>query len=378
MNLVYRSNLSNVVFCVLLVALVLSPSILSARAVTPTYLPAVTPGQFAQYKVLKDSCQSSLSGLCQSFETNLNDTTYAANQVVGVSGTAVTLELISIYRNGTGAHVGAIVDVATGTSNVTAFSLKPGDYFVLAGSLQAQDQIWGTSTAPQFNTTSSEMVLGEMRTVNHLNVSMSGSSYGMAFSGFVVYDFDQSSGFVIDTVFSVSSKGNYATKLDFTIGMVDNNIWGTAHLPDFDLGANPTSVNVAENTSGNLTISISRLYGFSATVGLSATPSSNSISCSFSTYSLSMDSSDTSTLSCTGSPGAYTVVVNGDGGYSMHSKSVNVTVTAAPTQPASILTMPLVYGGIVVAAVVAVVVAFLFLRRKPRAPVVAPGDASAL
>ena len=336
------------------------------------------PGQFAQYKVLKDSCQSSLSGLCQSFETNLNDTTYAANQVVGVSGTAVTLELISIYRNGTGAHVGAIVDVATGTSNVTAFSLKPGDYFVLAGSLQAQDQIWGTSTAPQFNTTSSEMVLGEMRTVNHLNVSMSGSSYGMAFSGFVVYDFDQSSGFVIDTVFSVSSKGNYATKLDFTIGMVDNNIWGTAHLPDFDLGANPTSVNVAENTSGNLTISISRLYGFSATVGLSATPSSNSISCSFSTYSLSMDSSDTSTLSCTGSPGAYTVVVNGDGGYSMHSKLVNVTVTAAPTQPASILTMPLVYGGIVVAAVVAVVVAFLFLRRKPRAPVVAPGDASAL
>ncbi len=71
-------------------------------------------GQFAQYKVLKDSCQSSIPGLCQQFETSLNDTTYAAVQVVEVSGPAITLELISIYKNGTGAHQGAVVNVANG------------------------------------------------------------------------------------------------------------------------------------------------------------------------------------------------------------------------------------------------------------------------
>ena len=376
MNLVYRSNLSNVVFCVLLVAIVLSPSILSARAVTPTYLPAVTPGQFAQYKLLRESCQSALPGLCQSFATSLNDTTYAADEVVGVSGPAVTLELISIYKNGTGAHAGAIVNVATGTSNVTAFTLSTSDYFVLAGNLKAGDEIWDTSPSPspRFNTTSSEMVLGEMRTVNHLNVSMSGSSYGMAFSGFVVSDFDQSSGFVIDIGFSVSSTGNYATRLDFTIGMVANNIWGTAYIPDFDLSADPPIVNAVGNASITSTVTLHRLHGFSATVGLSIA-SAGTVSCSLSANSLAMGSLDTSTLSCSVSPGTYTVVVEGDGGYSVHNASITVNVSA--TQPAGILAMPLVYGGIGVGGVLAVLVAFLFLRRRPRAAVLAPADGPA-
>jgi hypothetical protein len=299
--------------------------------------------------------------------------------VVGVSGPAITLELISIYKNGTGAHAGALVNVATGTSNVTAFSLgRMGDYFVLAGNLQAGDHVWDTASAPRFNTTSSEIVLGGMRTVNHLNVSMSGSSYGMAFSGFVVSDFDQSSGFIIDIRFSVSSTGNYATRLDFTIGMVANNIWGTAYLPDFDLSTDPPSVNAVGNTSATSTVTLHRLHGFSATVHLSATTSSSDVSCSLSSYSLPMGGSDTSTLSCTGSPGTYAVTVEGNGGYSVHNASITVTVSAIPlfAQLIGILSMPLVYGGIGVAAVVTALGSFLFLRRKPRASAVTPGDAS--
>jgi len=295
--------------------------------------------------------------------------------VVGVSGPAVTLELTSIYKNGTGAHAGAIVNVATGTSNVTAFSLgEKVDYFVLAGNLQAGNQTWDTPSAPRFNTTSSETVLGEMRTVNHLNVSMSGSSYGMSFSGFVVSDFDQSSGFIIDIGFSVSSTGNYATRLDFTIGMVANNIWGTAYIPDFDLSADPPIVNAVGNASITSTVTLHRLHGFSATVGLSIA-SAGTVSCSLSANSLAMGSLDTSTLSCSVSPGTYTVVVEGDGGYSVHNASITVNVSA--TQPAGILAMPLVYGGIGVGGVLAVLVAFLFLRRRPRAAVLAPADGPA-
>jgi hypothetical protein len=336
------------------------------------------PGQFAQYKVLKDSCTSSIPQLCQSVGTNLNDTKYAAVQVIGVSGPAVTLELISIFANGTGVDEGASVNVASGTSNVTVFSQGAGDYFLLAGSLQAPDQIWSTASARSLTATSSEMILGEIRTVNFLNFSVSGSQYGTTYSGPAGFAFDQSSGLLIEFTIKLSTLGTSTTELDLAIGMVDNNVWGNAHMPDFDLSADPTSVSTAENTSANSTVTLHRLYGFSATVSLSANSSANGVSCSVSPNRLPMGGSDTSTLSCRGSPGTYTVTVEGNGGYSTHSTPITVTVSAAPmpTQPASTLSAPLIYGGIGVAAVIAVLVSFFFLRRRSSGALVASGDAS--
>jgi hypothetical protein len=372
---VHRSHLLRVVFFFALVFLVLSPSIVSTRAVT-SYLPNVNPGQFAQYKVLKDSCHSSIPQICQQFGTSLNDTTYAAAQVVGKSGPAVTLQLLSIFKNGTGAHQGAIVNVDTGTSNVTAFSRSVSDYFLLAGNLQFPDQIWNTASAPSFNKTSSEIVLGKMRTVNFLNFSVSGSAYLTVYSGPAGFAFDQSSGFLIGFSLKLRTTGTSITDLDLSISMVDNNVWGNAHIPDFDLSANPINVNTAGSAAGNSTLTLQRLYGFSAIVKLSATASASGISCSFSANSLQNGGSDTSILSCRGSPGTYTVRVDGNGGYSMHNTSITVKVSTSPIQPASILSMPLVYGGIGVAAIVAALVAFLFLKRKPSGAIFAPGDAS--
>jgi hypothetical protein len=317
-----------VVFCFMLAALVVSPWILSAHATTP-YLPHVTPGQFAQYKVLKDACLSSIPQVCQALKNSLNDTTYAAIQVVGVSGTTtVTLRLISIYKNGTGAQEGALVDVATGSSNITAFSQLSGDYFVLAGNLQAGNQLW-SNPSPTFNTTSTKTVAGAARLVNFLNTSMTGISNGTPYSSTAGFAYDQSSGFLIEINLSIKI-ALASTELDFRLGMVDNNIWGTAFLPDFTLSANPTTVNIAGSSTGTSTITLSRTYGFSATVKLTTTPSSSGITCSLSSNSLANSGSDTSTLSCTGAPGTYTVAIDGNGGYSIHSASVSLSITASP------------------------------------------------
>ncbi len=374
----HRSSLWKIVFCVALVALVISSSTLFTRALTPTYLPGVLAGQFAQYNVLKDSCKSSTHQICQSLATSLNDTTYAAVKVVGVSGPTVTLELISIFKNGTGSHEAAIVNVATGTSNVTVFSQGVNNYFLLAGGLRAPDRIWNTSSARTLTSTSNEMVLGEMRTVNFLNFSVSGSQYGTTYSGPAGFAFDQSSGLLVDFNIKLTTTGTSTTMLDIAIRMVDNNVWHNAYLPDFDLSADPTSVNVAANIFGNSTITLHRLYGFTATVNLSTTTLVGGLSCSLSPSHLPMGGSDRSTLSCRGSPGTYTVRVEGNGGYSVHDASITVTVSAIPlfAQLISILSMPLVYGGIGVAAVVTALASFLFLRRKPRAAVVAPGVTS--
>src|SRR5947208_10306063 len=84
-------------FCFALVALMLSPSTLSAHA-TSTYAPAVAPGNLAQYKVLYDSCQSTDPSVCQSMGSSINDTAYAALEVIAVSGPTVTLRLIQSTR----------------------------------------------------------------------------------------------------------------------------------------------------------------------------------------------------------------------------------------------------------------------------------------
>ena len=374
----HRSSLSNIVFCLTLILLVLFPSILSTHAVM-AYLPAVVPGQFAQYSVLKYSCHSSIPQVCQSFATNLNDTKYAADQIVGVSNPSVTLQLISIYKNGTGAHVGGLVNVATGASNITAFTLGTRDYFVLAGGLEAPNQIWNTLSAPSFNKTVNEMVLGSPRNVNFLNYSLPGDYLGFSYLQSLGFAFDQSSGLLIDINSSVRTTIHGILELDFAIGMIDNNVWRDAHIQDFDLAADPQSVNVAADTSGNSTITLHRLYGFTGTVSLSTTTSASGLSCSVSPISLPMGGSDTSTLSCRGSPGTYTVTVEGNGGYSVHSTSITVTLSATPipAQPASILSNPLFDGGIGIAAVVVAIAALVFLRRKPRSAVVVSGDASA-
>src|SRR5207245_9758165 len=161
-DIVYRPDLLRLVHFFALVSLVLSASILSTRA-TCSYCPALDPVQFAQYKVLKDSCHSSISSVCQSFGASLNslnDTAYAAVQVVGISGqTGVIVELISMYKNGTGAHAGALVNVATGESNITAFSLGGSDAVLLAGRRASPAPVWHSVTPPQVHSRRKALVL---------------------------------------------------------------------------------------------------------------------------------------------------------------------------------------------------------------------------
>lgn len=366
-----QSSLSKIVLCVALAELVLLP-ILSVRAIA-VYLPGVIPGQFAQYGVLQDSCHSSLIQVCQSFGSSLNDTKYAVTEIVEASSSSslVTLQLISIYKNGTGTHTGGLVNVATGESNITDFTRVAKDYFVLAGSLQAHDQIWNTPDAPRLNSTSNEMVLGTSRNVNFLNYSLPGSYLGFSYLQSIHLAFDQSSGFLSYANSSVTSSISGLLELNVAIGMVDNNVWGNAHLQDFDISANPISVHATGNVLGNSTISLHRIYDFSATVKLSVATSTSGISCSLSPNILTIGSSDMSRLSCEGSPGTYTVTVVGDGGYSEHNASIAFTLTAGQTttEPAPGLPISFVYVGIGSVVIVSALIAFLFVRRKPRIPV---------
>jgi len=94
---------------------------------------------------------------------------------------------------------------------------------------------------------------------------------------------------------------------------------------DFALVINPVSLTILANSSGNATVSLNNYNGFSGTVNLSTSMSpSTGLSCKFSRPSIA--GSQTSTLSCNGTAGSYSVTVTGTSGSLSHSTSVTFTV----------------------------------------------------
>src|SRR5438093_9833945 len=88
-----------------------------------SYTAGVSVGQWAKYETLYDRCQSSDPTMCQGQgNRDLNDTDYGLIRIVDVSGTTVTFQLFTQYKNGTTSSQGAQVDVASGYSNVTSLA----------------------------------------------------------------------------------------------------------------------------------------------------------------------------------------------------------------------------------------------------------------
>src|SRR5213594_2160998 len=131
-----------------LAALVLSPTILPARGEI-AYTPGVIGGQWALYKQLYSNCIP-YPALCGSASSSLD---YGILEIVSVYNTQVTLNLVSVYANGTGTHQGVLVDVDTGSSNFTISPVPqpvPLNFFVTAKNLQAGDDL-NRNTPLRFN-----------------------------------------------------------------------------------------------------------------------------------------------------------------------------------------------------------------------------------
>src|SRR2546425_8370044 len=367
-------NLS-LVLSLFLITLVFSPTILYARGVT-SYPPGVTSGQWAEYK-FSFHCAPD-PAICSSFNNFPQAEDYGLLQVISVHGTQVTLNLATVCQNGTGTHMGVSLDVSTGYSNTTTSlgpQAGPGDFFLVAADLQANDHLFNSGDPRTFNKTITELVAGQQRTVNLLNntiTTTTTSNYGSTTSTFSIrFYYDQQTGIFVKLVFAFSITGSFGTsESDFTMAMTDNNIWRTSAYPDFGLNTSPATVNAAQASHANSTITISRNNGFSATVKLTMTSSSNSLTCVLSTSKLANGGPDKSILSCTGPPGSYAVTITGDSGYTTHTSKVTINI-ANPTLLDYIQT-PAGYGGIAAAGIIIALLALVFTRRK-RAPQPVPG-----
>jgi len=106
-------------------------------------------------------------------------------------------------------------------------------------------------------------------------------------------------------------------------------------VPDFTVTANPTSLTIVAGQTGNSTISLLPINGFTGVLNLSESQPSG-LSCVLSPASVALGTSGTSKLSCEGDAGNYTIVVEGTNGSMSRSSTTFYSVqdfglTASPT-----------------------------------------------
>src|SRR5207245_1141828 len=119
----------------------------------------------------------------------------------------------------------------------------------------------------------------------------------------------------------------YNVNVTGTSGSLSRSVVVTYTVQDFNVAASSTSVTADAGARGNSTITVSSQNGFTGTVGLTATISpSSGLNCAFSQNSVSLGTSGTSTLSCSGSAGTYSVTVTGRSASLSHSVTVSYTI----------------------------------------------------
>src|SRR3989475_8667761 len=85
-------------------------------------------------------------------------------------------------------------------------------------------------------------------------------------------------------------------------------------VSSFNVTITPRSVTVIPGSKGTSTVAVTSQNGFTGSVSLTSSSSSGNLSCTLSPTGVSLGTTATSTLSCSGSPGLYVVTVTGTSG----------------------------------------------------------------
>ena len=123
---------------------------------------------------------------------------------------------------------------------------------------------------------------------------------------------------------------SYVNALGATLPPVQSN--------DFSISANPSSLNLAQGTSGNSTISTAVTLGSAQTVNLAVSGVPSGATASLNPTSVTAGASSTLTVNTgTAAPGTYPLTVTGTSSSATHSATVTLTITgpaaASPVPP---------------------------------------------
>jgi len=347
----------------ILVFAILLPSVTPGNA-TPVYTAGVTVGQWARYAPLNVTYSTSLPvpQIVRDLKQTVESTVTV--QQLSYSQTNVTLQSDSELKDGTVKTIILNGNLTTGAGNLS--------YALIAGGLSYPNPIWTKPLAPVINQTLSMSYLGESRTVNVSNFTMTTPTPLGATTSRQEYVWDEMSGIILEAKVLVflSILGPLAGFVLYTHVRVDaTNIFSNSYsTPSFTITAT-TPAPVDSGKTATSTITISPVNGFTSAVSLTdAIPLG--LTCSAITPS-TVAGSGTASLSCSSTtPASYTITITATSGTTSHTTATTITIAAAPSEtpsaPATILGLdPTVFYAIIgIAIVVVAAAAYLGLRSR--------------
>lgn len=236
-----------------------------------------------------------------------------------ISGTQYTITL-------TGSS-GSITHTQTGTDYVSDFTFTASPTSLTAERLAFTTSTLSINTNANFGCFCTMILSATAPSGFSLIFSdpaYSGNLFGGGLTKFMYSSYSDTLTLVV-LVDSSVVPGTYTLTLSTYGGGGTHTVALTVTVANFSISANPASLTFKSNSSGSTTITVTAINGYSGNILLTALfPSA--LSCSFSN-TISLGTTATSTLTCSGSVGSFTVIVTAAGNSLSHSITIPVTVT---------------------------------------------------
>jgi kumamolisin len=260
----------------------------------------------------------------------LNPTIYSQNVTSSyasdfhdvTSGTSGSYSAVTGYDlvTGWGSPNTGLMAALTGATQTAGFSLSasPSSVSVLRGNTATSsisvNITGGYSSAVTFS--ASGLPAGVTASFSPTSLSGNGSS---------TLTFTASSSATI----GASSVTVTGTGTDGTVQTTTISLTVTGTVAGFSIGASPTSINIARNGSGNVTITSTVTGGFNSAIALSAAGLGSQNSATFTPSSITGAGSSTMKIAVGkhAALGSHTVTVSGKSGTTTHTATVTFTVT---------------------------------------------------
>src|SRR3989475_104365 len=274
---------------------------------------------------------SGLSASCSTSSITLSSSTPSASSICTFVSSVTAIYTVTVSASNGTLTRSTIVTVHVGDFSI---SINPSTVSSAAGSSAS-----ATVTLSSIEQFTGTVALTVTPSSNSVSATVSPSSLTIASGGSAT------------SILSLSSNtaGTYTVQVTGASGSLSHSATVTYNVgaaPDFMISTSPTSVRVNAGTAGTSTITITSLNGFNSAVSLTPSVSpSTGLTCNLNPTSVTTPSggSVTSSLSCSGSAGTYTVTVTGTSGSLSHSAIVTYSVGNAPdftinANPASVTT----------------------------------------
>jgi len=261
-----------------------------------------------------------------------------------LNGFTDVVTLSTVISPGSGLSCALIPGMIAGGSGSSTLSCAEslGSYVVTvtgtSGALSHYATVYFTFTAQDFTVNASP-------TSVFVNVGQAGNSTIIisAANGFadVVNLTVDTSGCILDPTSVIGSGASKLSCTFATAGSFTVNVTGTSPslshsvtinysvgVPDFTITSNPITIAVNAGIAVQSIITVSQINGFTGNVTLiiGISPSTGGLTCTLTVTSVLLGASGTSSLSCYGSAGVYTVTVTGTIDLLSHSATVIYTV----------------------------------------------------